>query len=345
MEMSYFSIQGQIVILVLSTIIGLIIGSFLNVVILRLFSGESIVFPGSKCPKCSHPIAWYDNIPVISYLLLRGKCRNCKEPISIQYPIVEIATGLIFLLSTFYFGITLKLLFMLILLCALIVITATDLKEQVIFDITSIPLIPIGLIYNFFNIGQTATSHIKFFGLTLNDAFLAAVAGAILGALFFELFARVGTVLVGQRAFGGGDSIIAAALGAWFGWKYLIVIIILSFVVQLLVGIPVIFYNMYKDKDFKSLGYMGILMLSLVVAVASRLFGLTNHFLGALLVTIISFGLAGYGVFGVLSRLKERKTYTLLPFGPALVIGGIVVTFWGPTVIKFFASSIHLLQG
>ena len=79
-----------------SLIIGLCVGSFLNVVVLRGFSGESIVLPPSHCPKCDHKLAWYDNIPVLSYLILRGKCRYCSEKISWQYPVVELVTGLVF---------------------------------------------------------------------------------------------------------------------------------------------------------------------------------------------------------------------------------------------------------
>jgi len=338
MELSSFTTFWQIYILVLTGIIGLIVGSFLNVVVLRLFSGESIVFPGSKCPKCSHPIAWYDNIPVISYLLLKGKCRNCSQPISIQYPLVELATGLLFIATVICFGLGLKTFFLLILISALVVITMTDIKEQVVFDIVSMPLIPLGLVYNFFDIANTATSDVKFFALTFNDAFLAALAGAIIGVVFFELFARLGIVLVGHRAFGGGDSIIAAALGAWFGWKMLIIIIVISFILQLLIGLPVILFNMYKDKDFKSLFYMSLLLFSLVISILGKILGLTNHYIAALIILLISFGLAGVGVIGVLSRAKERKTFTLLPFGPALVFGGLIVLFLGPNIMSWFTN-------
>jgi leader peptidase (prepilin peptidase)/N-methyltransferase len=345
MELSLFSTFGQVYILVLTGLIGLVIGSFLNVVILRLLSGESIVFPRSKCPKCSNPIAWYDNIPVLSYLLLKGKCRNCSQPISIQYPLVEVITALFFVATLIIYGLSLKTAFLLVLICALIVITVTDLKEQVVFDITSIPLIPLGLAYNFFNIGNTASVHINFFGLSLNDAFLASLAGAIVGALFFEVFARLGVVLVGHRAFGGGDSIIAAALGAWFGWKMLIIVIVLSFVLQLIIGIPVILLNMYKDKDFKSIIYMSLLFFSLIISVVGRATHLTDNFVGALIITLFSFIFAGVGVVGVLSRVKERKAYTLLPFGPALVFGGLIVLFFGSSVMNYFVNNLHLIQG
>jgi leader peptidase (prepilin peptidase)/N-methyltransferase len=345
MELSSLSSFLQIYILVLTGIFGLVIGSFLNVVILRLFSGESIVFPCSKCPKCSHPIAWYDNIPVIGYIMLRGKCRNCKESISIQYPLVEISTAILFVLTVLTFGIALKSFFLLILISALIVITVTDLKEQVIFDITSVPLIPLGLIYNFFNIANVETGHIKFFALTFNDVFLAAVGGAILGALLFELFARLGTVLVGHRAFGEGDTIIAAALGAWFGWKALIAIIALSLISQLFIGIPLILFNMYKNKDFKSFAYMSILIFSMVLSITGKIFGFTENMSGALFITIACFVLAIIGVIGVLSAVRERKSHTLLPFGPSLVLGGLILLFAGNSVINFFIKHLFVFYG
>lgn len=334
--------QGYI--LTMITITGLLIGSFLNVVALRLLSEESIVFPNSKCPKCSKPIKWYDNIPVLSYILLGGKCRNCKEKISIQYPIVEATTGLLFLAIFLIGGFTLKTISLWILVSALIVITLTDLKEQVIFDITSIPLIPLGLIYNFFDIGHSGlgTRVIHLAGInssiTLNEAFISALIAAIFGALFFEIISRIGVLMVGQRAFGEGDSIIAAALGAWFGWPMIAAIIIMSFIFQVIIGIPVILHNMYKDKDFKSLGFTCLLLFSVFIPLIGRSLSLTDTLTGALSVTILSFLCAGIGVYVILNKAKERQSFTFLPFGPALVAGGLVVMFWGDLVISTYLN-------
>ena len=321
-------------------IIGLVIGSFLNVVALRLMSEESIVFPRSKCPKCQTPINWYDNIPVISYLLLGGKCRNCKEHISIQYPIVEIATSALFVIMFLVFGLTLKTLCLIILGCALVVITITDLKEQLIYDIISVPIIPLGLIYNFFNIGHTGgLTRIPLHGightLVLNEAFVSAIIGAILGAAFFELTSRLGLLLVGEYAFGGGDSIIAAGLGAWFGWQFTIVILVLSFLFQVIIGIPILLYNMHKDKDYKSLTAMGVLLFSVLLPRIGTVLGFTKHIIGALLVMFTSIISALAGVFVILQRAKERQSFTFIPFGPALVLGGFAVMFWGQQIIDW----------
>lgn len=328
--------------------VGAIIGSFLNVVALRLLSGESFVMPCSKCPKCHTPLKWNDNIPILGYLLLGGKCRYCKDPISPQYPLVEAFTGIMFVLIVIFFGISLNSLFLMILSALLIVMTVTDLREQVIFDIISIPVIPIGLIYNFFNLGHTSTHLIKYplegIGMTLvlNEAFISAFIGAIAGALFFEIASRLGIIMVGQRAFGEGDSIIAAGLGAWFGWQNLLVIIVLSFVFQLIVGLPVIVHNMYKDKDYKSLVAMGLLLLSMAIPNLGQMLGLTKYFIGAILTTLVAFAIAGVCVVIILQKAKERQSFTFLPFGPALVFGGFVVMFAGQQLIHWYTNSFNI---
>ena len=322
-------------------IIGLCIGSFLNVVALRLLSGESLM-TRSKCPKCGKKIAWYNNIPVLSYILLLAKCKNCKSPISIQYPLVEFSTAMFFLAIFNCWGFSFKTLFLLILISALIVITLTDLKEKVIFDITVIPLILLGLIYNFFDFGNSGMGHTSIplqgigYTLILNSSFISAIIGAILGAAFFEIFSRFGLLLLGEYAFGGGDTLIAAGLGAYFGWKFMLIILALSFLFQLVIGIPVILFNMYKDKDYKSIFAMAILLLSLLVPYTGKLFGLTNYTIGALITLLTAFGMAGYGIFVILKRTKERQSFTFLPFGPALVFGGIIVMFWGQQILNHY---------
>lgn len=347
MNINEFSPFAQAYFITIVGIIGLCVGSFLNVVALRLLIEESIVFPGSKCPKCKHPLAWYDNIPVLSYLMLAGKCRYCKSRISVQYPLVELATGILFVTIFLCFGITLKTLFLLILASCLVVITVTDLREKLIFDVTSIPLIPLGLIYNFFDIGKTGhgIAHIPLEGinytLILNEIFISAVIGAIVGALFFEVFSRLGLLFVGEYAFGSGDSIIAAALGAWFGWKLVLVIIALSFIFQLIVGIPIILYNMYKDKDFKSIVFLGLLLFSIFIPIIGKKFGITDSFVGAILTTMIAFAFALSGIFVVLQRAKERQSFTFIPFGPALVFGGFMVMFFGQKLLKYSLTIIH----
>lgn len=334
------SSQLHIYILCVTCFVGLCIGSFLNVVALRLLSDESFVFPPSKCPKCKNAIAWYDNIPVISYLLLRAKCRHCKSHISIQYPLVELSTALLFIAIVNSFGLSLKTLFLLILTSCLIVITITDLREKLIYDLTSIPLIPLGLIYNFFDLSNSGAGIVTIplhgigVTLTLNDVFISALIGAIVGGAFFEIFSRLGLLFVGQYAFGGGDSIIGAALGAWFGWKMVLIILALSFIFQLFIGLPIILFNMYKDKDHKSIIFTSILVFSVFIPYLGRMTGITNNLYGALFITLLAFTCAGIGVYVILKRTRERQSFTFIPFGPALVFGGFIVMFWGQKILS-----------
>ena len=175
--------------------------------------------------------------------------------------------------------------------------------------------------------------------LTVNEVFVSALIGMLIGGLFFEIFAGLGILMVGQRAFGFGDTIIGAGLGAWFGWKLIIVILVLSFIFQLIIGIPIIIMNMYKDKDYKSLAAIGMLLLSLLITFVGRQVGLSESLIGALALTFLSFICAGIGVIVILKRTKERQNFTFLPFGPALVLGGMIVMFKGSEILGWYTSS------
>ena len=224
-------------------VVGLVIGSFLNVVILRTVSGESIVFPASKCPKCQTPLKWYHNIPVFSYLFLGGKCAFCKERISIQYPIVELLTGILFVALFLkickpidpLFGLSsmmpigwfqiLVYIFALIVTGLFISIAGTDFIEKKVADVHTIPLISIGLIFSFLYTCATFWVYYKELGefprltweLCLTSPFSFSVIAGVVGFVVMELVARAGIPLVGARIFGEGDSYIAAGLGTVFG--------------------------------------------------------------------------------------------------------------------------------
>ena len=176
-------IDETILICLFVLITGACIGSFLNVVALRAISGESIVFPSSKCPLCNEQIKWYDNIPILSYLFtFRGKCRNCGGKVSVQYPIVEAITSILFLFIFLCFGISLKTLCLLILLCVSIVITITDLKKECVYDVHSWVLI----------VTAIATS------LVINGVqnYAIPAIGLIVGVLFMEGIAKLSYYLV-----------------------------------------------------------------------------------------------------------------------------------------------------
>ena len=323
-----------IAILALVFITGLCIGSFLNVVILRTLSEESIVFPASKCPKCQTPLKWWHNIPVLSYILLRGKCAFCKEPISIQYPIIELITGIIYTILFMKFGVSFDTLFALIFAALLIVIAGTDIKEKVVYDVHTYTLIGFGLLYAVV-VTATAIYQIHVAGtpiefskyILLNNPLSMSILGAIEGALILEICARAGYLVAGTRAFGEGDTFIAAGLGALFGWRTLLVVLALSVLIQVVLFLPIFVKGLIQNKDFKTL-----ISFVLFCAYAITFYSL-QHFRiitpeNIIIYTIGALILAALGItscifiFKGLREKPENRTY--LPFGPAMVAAAFI---------------------
>lgn len=320
-----------IMVLLFIFIIGLCIGSFLNVVISRAFSNESIVFPGSKCPSCKTPLKWHHNIPVLSYLFLKGKCSFCKEPISTQYPLVELITGLLFVLIFLKFGINFNAIFMLIFASLFVVIAATDIREQVVFDFHTYSLVIMGLVYNLFNFGHLYMGDkllaIGHFSIAINNSLIASVLGILLGVIVMELFARFGYLVAGTRAFGEGDTYIAAGLGAIFGWRYFVTILVYAFIIQIVLTIPVFIKKLYSNKDYRTLGSF-LAFFSLVFAI--KWFDYAHIFNNIWVFGIFTLLLCLVGFYvckRILGGLKDKTNMTYLPFGPAMVLGGFIVMF------------------
>ena len=221
-------------------LLGATIGSFLNVVILRLPAGESIVFPGSHCPKCDYALAWYDNIPVLSWLALRGRCRKCSAPISVQYPIVEAANGLLYYLVLRAFDFTPATAVYCLLCSALLALTVIDLRLYLLPDEITLPGIGVGLllagVHSIVGIPGLRVEGIvdALLGMLLGGGVLLAVA--YLGSYYLEW--RIKTFGKGAEplpeharqegedeeelevmAMGGGDIKLLAMLGAFLGWR------------------------------------------------------------------------------------------------------------------------------
>ncbi len=205
--------------------IGLIFGSFLNVCIHRLPKGESLVHPGSRCPACLTPIRPWDNIPLLSFLLLRGRCRACQHPISWRYPLVEALTGVLFALTVRRFGVSLEAAFLLVFLCGLVVASFIDLDKQVIPNVITLPGIPLGLASGLL-VGEPP----------LLDRLIGTLAGA--GFLYLVLF--YGGVLYGQDAMGEGDLNLIALVGAFLGWRAVMITILVACLSGSAVGIALI---------------------------------------------------------------------------------------------------------
>lgn len=214
-------------------LIGAAVGSFLNVCVRRIPLDESIIAPPSHCPNCNYAIRFYDNIPLVSYLLLRGKCRNCGERISIRYPLVELATALLALVLFWKFGMTFRFLICFIFSCVLLTITLIDFDHQIIPDILTLPGIPLCFL-----------AAVVVLGVPWVDAGLGLlIGGGILYAIAF------GYELITKReGMGGGDIKLLAMLGAFFGWKSLLFIVLVSSFAGALVGITAM---VIKGKDMK----------------------------------------------------------------------------------------------
>lgn len=218
---------------VLIFILGLIVGSFSNVCIYRIPRNKSIIYPASHCPKCRSNISPKDNVPLLSFILLKGRCRNCKSKISIQYPIVELLTGLTFLAIYLIYGLSIQSLIYIILSSALVIIALIDLNEQIVPDVISLPGIVIGFIISFF------VPYISF----INSALGVVVGGGII-----LIIGLGGSVIFKKEAMGGGDVKLAAMIGAFLGWRYIIISLFLGFFLGALAGI-ILILSKIKSRD------------------------------------------------------------------------------------------------
>ncbi|MCP8900229.1 prepilin peptidase [Gilvimarinus xylanilyticus] len=236
-----------------TALFGLTLGSFLNVLILRLPKileaswkaqccelleqpapeGEKLglAFPASHCPACNAPIQPWQNIPVISYLFLRGRCANCKTTISPRYPIIEIVTGLLSVAVVYFFGVNWQAASILVFTWALLTLTVIDFDTQLLPDCITLPLLWLGILVNSSGLITDLSS---------------AVWGAIWGYLALWSVFWAFKLLTGKEGMGYGDFKLLAALGAWMGWQMLPLVIILSSVVGAVIGIALI---VIKGRD------------------------------------------------------------------------------------------------
>ncbi len=312
-------------------ITGACIGSFLNVVALRGLSGESIVFPPSKCPKCNNKLNWYTNIPIVSYCFLGGKCQFCKEHISLQYPIVEFLNAALYLFCFLTFGYTAKTLFLCVLISLFLVIAITDFKESVVIDAHTYVIIALGLIYNLCPFGEVG--------------FVQSILGILVGALFFEAIARIGYLFAGTRAFGEGDTLIAMGIGAFFGWKMLFVIIFMSIILQAVLTLPMLFYKAIKEKAYKSAVAYIVLVFCVVLVWAFREFGVYNIFPLILILLLLVCAMLLWALCTILADMqnkKETNNFLYLPFGPALVLAGLITVFFQSAIVEFIKNVFFL---
>ncbi len=200
---------------------GLFIGSFLNVCIYRIPANKSIVWPASNCPGCHTPIRFYDNIPVLSYIWLLGKCRSCDGPISIRYPLVELLSGAFAGLCVLKFGFTLAAAIYFVFIAALLVITFIDMDHRIIPDVISLPGIPVFFAATFLLPGMSPVE---------------SITGILVGGGSLFLVAWAYYLLTGKEGMGGGDIKLLAMIGAVVGWKGVILTIFTASITGTIVG-------------------------------------------------------------------------------------------------------------
>jgi leader peptidase (prepilin peptidase)/N-methyltransferase len=217
--------------LILAFIIGTMVGSFLNVCAYRIPEGQSIVLPASHCRACKKPIAFYDNIPLVSFLLLRGKCRHCGAPLSFQYPLVEFLTGLLAAACLLKWGAGYTAALWFAFCAALVVVTFIDLAHQIIPDVISLPGIVCGLLCSL---------------LPDQPGFTSSLIGAAVGGGSLYLIRRVYYAVARQEGMGLGDVKLLAMIGAFLGWKSILFIIMVASFAGALLGIAVM---IIKRKD------------------------------------------------------------------------------------------------
>lgn len=213
---------------------GLLWGSFANVVIYRYPKGQSVAFPRSKCTSCGNQIAWYDNIPVFSWLFLFGRCRKCKTTISWRYPAVELLTGVLFGLIGYFYGISWLTLEYIVFAWGLVVVSFIDLELMILPDVFTLSGVVLGLI-----------------GAALNPQrdFLSSLYGVLLGGGFLWAIAYLYLLLRKEEGMGGGDIKLLAWIGAVLGWTAVPFVVLVSSILGSLVGIGL---ALRKEAGLKS---------------------------------------------------------------------------------------------
>jgi leader peptidase (prepilin peptidase) / N-methyltransferase len=205
---------------ILLAALGLAVGSFLNVCIYRIPRRESLLHPPSRCPACGQGLRWFDNVPVLGYAWLGGRCRACRAPISIRYPLVELVTMGVFLLHYVAFDWSALLAVRLLFACAMIVLFAIDLEHHLLPDVITLPGIAVGLLAS----------------LALPPGFVDALIGMLVGGGVLWLIGEAYYRYAGQEGMGGGDVKMLAMIGAFLGWKQVVLTLVLSSVAGSIIG-------------------------------------------------------------------------------------------------------------
>lgn len=222
------------VILIFVFLFGISFGSFLNVLIYRLPAKQSLTKPPSKCPKCNSRIRFYDNIPIISYIILGGKCRHCKKPISPRYPAIEILSGLLAVLAIYSYGFSVKGIEVVYLSLIFLAIFFIDLDHTIIPDVFTLSGIVIGLAISFVPGSIVGWKH--------------SLIGIAVGGGSFMLVGIAGEFIFKKEALGFGDVKYAAMVGAFLGWKNLVLMLLVASFLGSVIGLALIYFKAKKGQ-------------------------------------------------------------------------------------------------
>ncbi|HOQ32124.1 MAG TPA: prepilin peptidase [Candidatus Hydrogenedens sp.] len=366
--------------IIVSGMFGAVFGSFCNVCIYRFPRGESIIKPASHCPKCQNPIAWYDNIPLISWIILLGKCRHCKENISIQYPLIELITALLFVIVYLKFRFSLATVIYSFLSAGLVIVIVQDLQTWTIPDEITLTGILVG-------IGVSVLG--MFFpeqGLRIQNP-LESIDGVALGALLICLMDLIVILLMRKPGMGFGDVKLLSMLGAFLGWRGVLGSLMIGSMVGSIIGFFVILYYRYikkieegeegtekDDANFYPIDpiasiFLGISSIYLTIRL---LFSLNQNVSTTIPNEIIrgfSYLVIAFMVFSLFIALisvfiwrrqtttdtktnldinEEEMEITLkahyIPFGPYLSLGGFIFLLFGPELISKYLQILAITQ-
>lgn len=261
-------------------VFGTVVGSFLNVCIWRIPREEPLHKPGSHCPKCSAHIAWYDNIPIISFIVLRGRCRYCREPISIRYVMVEALTGALFVCLYLKFSLTIALAIYCALVASFIVLTFIDLDHYIIPNRITFGGIAVGFALSF------TAKYMPGNRFVVTNT-LEAISGGLVFAGILYLLDQLSLLVFKKRGMGGGDVKLAAVIGLFVGVRLIFPVIFVASVVGSVIGIVVLLVRRAHEAD-------------------------PSHY---------------------------------IPFGPYLVLGTIIVLFFGDYMLEFWRNMVTVVPG
>ncbi|QLE51537.1 prepilin peptidase [Nostoc sp. C057] len=284
-----FAISASVMVFAL----GASIGSFLNVIVYRLPAGLSILWPPSRCPKCLNQLKAYDNVPVFGWISLRGRCRYCKSKISVRYPVVEGVTGIIFLAVFLVFQVSTFTIGYWAFCSWLLALSLIDLDTMTLPN----PLTQSGLVVGI--LFQMVVGYLpEGSSVALVNHLMMAIVGAVLGLWLFNAIALLGSIAFGKTAMGAGDAKLAAMMGAWLGWKYLLLASFIACALGALIG-------------------SGLIMHKRILLGRSKL-------------------RAASGRGAANEETSTHRLGQKMPFGPFLALGSLITLFSGEAILSTY---------